>query len=136
MEERPVWTGILWAGGMALIVGVVTVIVSSVDMLLSSDYTQRSIFGGVADALYKHGLFSFLVNGQDWSYLSECSSFGPQWLVFTLGFYYLVGRRFLEASARHKCVLGFMIAFPIASLAVGGVAVFVLFCLGYMLTVR
>ena len=45
-------------------------------------------------------------------------------------FYFLIAKGFGEVVARRKCMLGFMIAFPVASLTVGRVAIMILFAVG------
>jgi hypothetical protein len=126
-KERSALTGVLWAVGAALVIGVVVVIVNCIDILLSHrlSYSKFEWSGihGVAVALLHHGLAYGWFRVQDWSALS----FGLEWLALTTGAYYLIGRRFSVAAARRKYVLGFALGFLVASFVVVQIVGMVLF---------
>ena len=126
-KERPVRSGLLSGGVVALGIGAVVVLVNCVDILLSRrlSYSRFEWSGlhGIAEALMRHGLAYSLFRVQDWSALS----FGLGWLALTIGAYYLIGRRFPVATTRHKCVFGFAFGYLVASFGVAQIAGMVLF---------
>ncbi len=128
-KAHPVLTGFLWGVGMALMIGVVVGLVNGVDILLSqrfgySDFRWSGVHG-VAVLLLLHGL----LHVQD---RSTYLCFGVEWLVFTLGVYWWVGRQFPTAAAQRKCILGFVVGFPIASLGVELIVVMLLFVMSVL----
>ena len=116
--QKPYWLGLQWAGGFSLPIPLLVALVNCVDILAS----RRSSYAN----FHWSCIHVFAVKIQDYGLLIKKSSYLPfalEWVTATIIVCFLSQRVFTTKAMHRKCVIAFIVGFPIVSIIVSWIAV-------------